>query len=150
MWTSGYFLVCVQYSGFHFAGVRSTFGRLQHVIQKIVNIHDFVVGHWTLCDVKTNCNNKNKCFYVETSLLSHYISEKSCQITKLCNFLTFTGTQMRKRPYFTKTPSGNNNNNNNNNNNIYIYIYIYIFQISVVPTAYVRMDAKPLQSCNIE
>ena len=57
---------------------------------------------------------------------------------------------MRKRPYFTKTPSGNNNNNNNNNNNIYIYIYIYIFQISVVPTAYVRMDAKPLQSCNIE
>ena len=49
----------------------------------------------------------NKCFYVEISLLSHCKSEKSCQkTTKKCNFLTFTGTQMRlkamrKRPYFT-------------------------------------------------
>ena len=43
---------------------------------------------------------------METSLLSHCKSEKSCQITKYCNFLTFTETQMRKkpttkRPYFT-------------------------------------------------
>ena len=35
----------VQYSGLHFAGVRSTFGRFQHIFQKILNIHDLVVGH---------------------------------------------------------------------------------------------------------
>ena len=29
----------------HFAGVRSTFGRFQHIFQKILNIHDLVVGH---------------------------------------------------------------------------------------------------------
>ena len=96
----------VQYSGPQFASVRSTFGRLQHIIQKIVNIHDLVVGHWTLCDKNTKWNNENKCFYVGISLLSHCKSEKSCQITKWCNFLTFPGTQMRKkatrkRPYFT-------------------------------------------------
>ena len=28
-----------------FAGVRSTFGRFQHIFQKILNIHDLVVGH---------------------------------------------------------------------------------------------------------
>ena len=72
----------VQYSGLHFAGVRSTFRRLQHIIQKIVNTHDLVVGHWTLCDMKTKWNNENKCFCVKTSLLSHCKSEKSCQITK--------------------------------------------------------------------
>ena len=77
--------------------MRSTFGRLQHIIQKIVNIHD-LVGHWTLCDAKTKWNYENKCFYVETSLLSHCKSKKSCQKTKWCNFLTFTGTQMRKKP----------------------------------------------------
>jgi len=32
---------------------------------------EIVVGHWTLCDAKTKCNNDFKCFYVETSLLSH-------------------------------------------------------------------------------
>ena len=41
----------------------------QHIIQKIVNIHEHVVGRWTLCDAKTNWNNENKCFYMETSLL---------------------------------------------------------------------------------
>ena len=35
----------VQYSRLHFAGARSTFGRLHHIIQKIVKIHDLVVGH---------------------------------------------------------------------------------------------------------
>ena len=34
-----------KYSGLQVASVRSTFGRLQHIIQKIVNIHDLVVGH---------------------------------------------------------------------------------------------------------
>ena len=35
----------VQYLGLHFAGLRSTFRRLHHIIQKIVKIHDLVVGH---------------------------------------------------------------------------------------------------------
>ena len=52
----------VQYSGLYFAGVRSTFVRFQHIFQKISNIHDLVVGHWTLCDGKTNWNRENKCF----------------------------------------------------------------------------------------
>ena len=47
--TSGYFFACTIFTaGLHFAGVRSTFGRFQHIIQKIVNIDDLVVGHRTL------------------------------------------------------------------------------------------------------
>ena len=41
--TSGYFLACTIFRT-SFAGVRSIFGRLQHIIQKIVNIDDLVVG----------------------------------------------------------------------------------------------------------
>ena len=52
-----------------------------HKFQKIVNIHELVVGHWTLRDAKTKWSNENRCFYVETSLLSNCKSEKSCQIT---------------------------------------------------------------------
>ena len=77
--------------------MRSTFGRFQHIFRKILNIHDLVVGHWTLSDGKTNWNHENKCCYVENSLLSHCKSEKSCQITKWCNFLTFTGNRIRKK-----------------------------------------------------
>ena len=68
----------VQYSGLHFAGVED----FNIHSGKSWNIHDLVVGHWTLCDGKTNWNHENKCFYVENSLLSHCKSEKSCQITK--------------------------------------------------------------------
>ena len=57
-----------------FAGVRSTFGRFQHIFQKILNIHDLAVGHWTLCDGKTNWNHENKCFHVQASLSSHWKS----------------------------------------------------------------------------
>ena len=68
----------------HFAGVRPTFGRLHHIVQKIVKLHDLAVDHWTLCGAKTKCNNDFKCFYVEPSLLSHCKPEKSwsCKITK--------------------------------------------------------------------
>ena len=60
------------------AGLFVLFRKLKH----FVNIHDLFVGHWTLCDAKTKWNHENKCFYMETSLLSHCKSEKSCQITK--------------------------------------------------------------------
>ena len=49
---------------------------------KIVNIHYLVGGHWTLCDATTKWNNENKCFYMETAILSHCKSEKPWQITK--------------------------------------------------------------------
>ena len=35
----------LQYSGPHFSGMRSTFGRFQHIFLKFLNIHDLVVGH---------------------------------------------------------------------------------------------------------
>ena len=57
----GYFWVLLRLHNiqdFNFSGVRSTFGRLQHIIQNIVNIYDLVVGHWTLCDKKTEWNKE--------------------------------------------------------------------------------------------
>ena len=32
------------------------------------------MGHWTLCDGKTNWNHENKCFHVQASLSSHWKS----------------------------------------------------------------------------
>ena len=64
--TSGYFLACTILRT-SFCWLRSTFGRLHHNPKN----REIVVGHWILCDAKTKRNNDFKCFYVETSLLSH-------------------------------------------------------------------------------
>ena len=73
MGTSGYFLACTIFrTSFCWHDVHIS--RISTYIPKILNIHDLVVGHWTLCDGKTNWNHENKCFHVQASLSSHWKS----------------------------------------------------------------------------
>ena len=84
---------------YHFAGVRFTFGRFQHIIRETLNIHDLVVGHWTLCDAKTNWNHENICSFGNFALKPLEIGEimSNNEIMEFSYFYWKTNEKKRRR-----------------------------------------------------
>ena len=88
--TSGYFLACTIFrTSFYWREVHIWKTSSYNPKNRENSWPCCSLGHWTLCDAKTKCNNDFKCFYVESSLLSHCKPEKSCQIKKITQFSYF-------------------------------------------------------------